>query len=231
MSAGHASVPLPRSISLMRRRSHVALRAARDTLVVEKTDCRRSGVPRGAEKRCAKRTCARERGRGHKARRSLGAITARPPSRHAVDRGDGAPLSRARLFEERVPPPAVVYNRLNHGCTHQLIARARSRSSIMPERSARLPGRDRRQVCVAVDGLLPHVLATIEQEYGESDSDQCAEDGAQFAVPCPVVSHHRLRSSGLMQPTPAANRGSCAATRPIWNCGSLVAAPSSVYQK
>src|SRR4051794_31795860 len=102
----------------------------------------------------------------------------------------------------------------------------------MPGESARLPGRDRREVCVAVDGLLPHVLATIEQEYGESDSNQCAEDGAQFAVACPVVSHHhRLRSSGLMQPTPAANRGSCAATRPIRNCGSLVAAPSSVYQK
>src|SRR5213076_2047250 len=60
---------------------------------------------------------------------------------------------------------------------------------------ADLPGRDRREVCVAVDGLLTHVLATIEQECGESDSDRCAEDGAQFAVACPVVSHHHLRSS------------------------------------
>jgi len=202
---------------------------------MEKRDCRRSGV-RGTEKRCAKGTCAPERGHGHKARRSLGAITARPPSRHAVDRGDGAPLSRARLFEERVPPRAVVYNRLNHGSSSSAHRESKFGESKfaqpdMPGESARLPGRDRREICVAVDGLLPDVLATIEQEYGESDSDQCAEDGAQFAVPCPVVSHHRLRSSGLMQPTPAANRGSCAATRPIWNCGSLVADGASVYQK
>ena len=161
----------------------IARRSARrrDTLVAEKRDCRRSGVPRAAEKRCAKGTCAPERGRGHKARRSLGAITTRPPSRHAVDRGDGAPLSRARLFEERVPPRAVVYNRLNHGSAHQLIARASLRSPIMPERSARLPGRDRRQVCVAVDGLLPHMLATIEQEYGEATAIR-RQGGRQFAV-------------------------------------------------
>jgi hypothetical protein len=162
MSAGHASVPMPRSISLMRRRSHLAWRAARDTLVVEERDCRRSGVPRAAEKRCAKGTCAPERGRRHKARRSLGAITARPPSRHAVDRGDGAPPSRARLFEERVPPRAVVYNRLNHGFSSSAHGESKFAQPDNAGESARLPGRDRREICVAVDGLLPHVLATIE---------------------------------------------------------------------
>jgi hypothetical protein len=58
---------------------------------------------------------------------------------------------------------------------------------------ARLPGRNRRKIGVAVDRFFTHVLAAIEQEYGESDSDQCAEEGAQLAVPCPVVSHRHLR--------------------------------------
>jgi len=74
----------------------LALRVARDTLVVEKRDCRRSGVPRGAEKRCAKGTSAPERGRGHKARRSLGASQ--------LDLPHVTPLigATARRYRERV---------------------------------------------------------------------------------------------------------------------------------
>ena len=38
--------------------------------------------------------------------------------------------------------------------------------------------------------IVAHMLAAGEQEYGEADSDQCADDDAQLSVPCPVFSHH-----------------------------------------
>src|SRR5262249_13266335 len=78
---------------------------------------------------------------------------------------------------------------------------------------------DRGQISVAVDSLLAHVFPATEQEYCESDRDQCAEDGAQRPVPCPVVAHHQLRSFGL-RPTPVADRGSCGGMR----AGAIAAA-------
>jgi hypothetical protein len=232
MCAGHASVPIPRSIPLMRLRSHLALRAARDTLVVEKRDCCRSGVPRGAEKRCGKRTCAPERGRGHKARRSLGAITARPPSRHAVDRGDGAPLLRARLFEERVPPRAVVYNRLNHGSNSS----AHRKSKFAPPGNA---GGSQRGCPVATGGrsasLLTVFFPTCSPPLSRNTASATAISAPRIAPNLPfrallsviIASDHPASCSQRLRPieVPALQQG------PIWNCGSLVAAPSSVYQK
>src|SRR5262245_62655287 len=44
------------------------------------------------------------------------------------------------------------------------------------------PRGDRGQISVAVDGLFAHVFPAIEQEYCESDRDQCAEDGAKRPV-------------------------------------------------
>jgi len=63
--------------------------------------------------------------------------------------------------------------------------------------SARLPLCDRWKIGVAVYRLFAHMLAAGEQEYGEADSDQCADDDAQLSVPCPVFSHHHPRQSGL----------------------------------
>src|SRR5215831_5973467 len=71
------------------------------------------------------------------------------------------------------------------------------------------PRGDRGQISVAVDGLFAQVFPATEQEYCESDRDQCAEDGAKRPIPCPVVvAHHQLRSFGL-RPTPVPDRGSC----------------------
>src|SRR5262249_57285100 len=48
---------------------------------------------------------------------------------------------------------------------------------------------DRGKVIVAVDGLLAHVLAAVEQEEGERYSDHRSEEGAKLPVGCPVVGH------------------------------------------
>src|SRR2546429_9575535 len=57
----------------------------------------------------------------------------------------------------------------------------------------RLSRRDRRQIFVATDRRLAEMVATIEQEYGNGESDQCTENGAERSVRCAVARHHDLR--------------------------------------
>ena len=74
--------------------------------------------------------------------------------------------------------------------------------------SARLPRCDRWKIGVAVDRPFAHMLAAGEQEYGEADSDQCADDDAQLSVRCPVFSHHHHPPMIFIGSTPARDGGS-----------------------
>jgi hypothetical protein len=69
---------------------------------------------------------------------------------------------------------------------------------------------------VAVDRLLAYMLAAAEQEYGEGDSDQCADNGAKLPVPCllsviitsdirhaAVAPQQRQRQLGALRPAAA----------------------------
>jgi hypothetical protein len=78
------------------------------------------------------------------------------------------------------------------------------------------PGCDRWKIGVAVDRLLAYMLAAAEQEYGEGDSDQCADNGAKLPVPCllsviiisdirhaAVAPQQRQRQLGALRPAAA----------------------------
>ena len=75
--------------------------------------------------------------------------------------------------------------------------------------------------------LLPHVLGAMRKVKDESGRNQCAEDGAQFAVSVPCC---QSSSPPIIRPRGADACG-CWSLLHYLDSSSLVAAPSSVYQK
>src|SRR5262245_49945987 len=82
---------------------------------------------------------------------------------------------------------------------------------------------DRGKVIVAVDGLLAHVLATVEQEEGERQGDHRSEEGAKLPVGCPIVSHQEPPIIRTRRANACLGPRFLRPTGRAWNCGRLVA--------